>query len=306
MLLRVIEIAQANRYELVTNLDIKGTTDCMMFQYTESLSGSSQKLMMISLNGTDKMRLISAPTEVISTIEGVINDFWHRGLQDSKVKEGCHQFKLKGNPWWTHGEETVESRFLIGNLIAKMKSIGWEVLGTLDVSRKLQDKSVFVFRQCAPEVKPYAVLSFHETDKIRFQTNSPSSEHLTSSIEKVLEFADKIQSKSEYGRATQWKINGRPFSGSYGRGAEQRLMIHLLSKVLSFFKDEGWRVVASADVSAKYHKDKNSQYPLDNHSWFFLQDPGPEQSGNAPIEELLIGDTADQIKNENEGICTIM
>ena len=304
MLLRVIEIAQANRFELRTNLDIKGTTDCMMFQYRESLSGSSQKLMMISLNGTDKMRLISAPAEVISVIEGVITDCWHRGLQDTKVKEGCHQFKLKGNPWWTHGEETVESRFLIANLIVKMKSIGWEVHGTLDVSRKLQDKSVFVFRQCAPAVQPYAVLSFHETDKIRFQTNSPSSSVLANSIEKVLEFANKIQSKSSYGRAVQWKIIGRPFSGSMGRGPEQRLMIHLLSKVLCFFKDEGWRVVASADVSAKYHKDKNSHYPLDNHSWFLLHDPAQAATDQLSVEELLTGDTVEQIKNE--GNCSIM
>ena len=33
--------------------------------------------------------------------------------------------------------------------------------------------------------------------------------------------------------------------------------------------------MASADVSAKYYKNNNSneEYPLDTHSWFFLHDP---------------------------------
>ena len=272
----MIKISQANRYELVTKMDIKGTSDSLMFQYRESLSGISNNFLIISLNGEDKLRLIHDPSTdelyqrfLEATIEEVIKEFWHLGLKSSKVKEGCHQFKLEGYPWWAAGEDTVESRFLIANLIAKMKSIGWEVHGTLDVSRKLQDKSVFIFRQCDPENQFYAVLSFHEEDKIRFQTNSSTSEQLMSCIDKILNSAERIKTKQDYGRATQWKVIGYPFHGFNGK--QQRLMIHLLTKILTFFKAEGWKVVASADVSAKYIKTDDNTYPLDNHSWFFLR-----------------------------------
>ena len=311
LLLQMIKISQANRYELVTNMDIKGTSDSLMFQYRESPSGISNNFMIISLNGEDKLRLIHDPSTdelyqrfLEATIEEVIKEFWHLGLKSSKVKEGCHQFKLEGYPWWANGEDAVESRFLIANLIAKMKSIGWEVHGTLDVSRKLQDKSVFIFRQCDPENQFYAVLSFHEEDKIRFQTNSSTSEQLMSCIDKILNSAERIKTKQEYGRATQWKVIGYPFHGFNGK--QQRLMIHLLTKILTFFKAEGWKVVASADVSAKYIKTDDNTYPLDNHTWFFLHDPSGKSENSVALEHLLNGDGVSQILSEEDGSCTIL
>ena len=74
---------------------------------------------------------------------------------------GSHEFKLKGNPWWADGEETVESRYLIGSLLAGLKQEGWEVGATLDVSRKMKDKTVFIMRQCPPSKQEWAVIGFH-------------------------------------------------------------------------------------------------------------------------------------------------
>ena len=79
---------------------------------------------------------------------------------------GSHEFKLSGNPWWAHGQDTVESRFLVGNLLGALKSQGWEVGATLDVSRKMQDKTVFVMRQCPPSSQEWAVIGFHDDDKV--------------------------------------------------------------------------------------------------------------------------------------------
>ena len=37
----------------------------------------------------------------------------------------------------------------------------------------------------------------------------------------------------------------------------------------------GWRLVASADVSAKYvRQDNGPDYPIDVHSWYFVYWPG--------------------------------
>ena len=312
MLLQMIKISQANRYELVTNMDIKGTSDSLMFQYRESMSGISNNFMIISLNGDDKLRLIhDSDTDglyhlsLVETMEEVIKDCWYLGLQNSNAKEDCHEFKLNGNPWWAHGKDTVESRFLIANLIAKMKSIGWEVNGTLDVSRCLQDKSVFIFRQCVPETQSYAVLSFHEENKIRFMTNSNTSEQLVKCIDKVLRSAERIKAKQNFGRAVQWKVIGDPFNGMNGK--QQRLIIHLLTKILTFFKAEGWKVVTSADVSAKYIGARNAdvRFPLDNHSWIFLHDPSSKSKSPVVLEDLLTGDGVAQILSEKGGNCTM-
>ena len=79
---------------------------------------------------------------------------------------GSYEFRLSGNPWWADGEDTVESRYLVGTLLAELKKQGWEVEATLDVSRNMQDKTVFVMKQCPPSKQEWAVIGFHETDKV--------------------------------------------------------------------------------------------------------------------------------------------
>ena len=55
--------------------------------------------------------------------------------------------------------------------------------------------------------------------------------------------------------------------------ATEDVITNQLTRVMELFHQQGWRVVASADVSAKYFKSKDREYPLDNHSWFLLHDP---------------------------------
>ena len=128
-----------------------------------------QQMMMISLNRDDRMRLISCPSYVVTLVEEEIREHWEQGLQDSKEKDGFWEFKLSGYPWWADGEDTVKSRYivilhcnsliqshtiryLIANMITRLKTLGWEVAGTMDVSRRLNDKAVFIFHQCQPQV----------------------------------------------------------------------------------------------------------------------------------------------------------
>ena len=68
-------------------------------------------------------------------------------------------------------------------------------------------------------------------------------------------------------------------------------MIHLLSKILRRMNVSGWKLVASADVSAKYipNTKYQSPKPLDNHSWFFLKDPTmilPTEAADMKVNEV--------------------
>ena len=48
-----------------------------------------------------------------------------------------------------------------------------------------------------------------------------------------------------------------------------------LLNVLKKANSLGWRLVASADVSAKYvHQDNGPDYPTDVHNWYFVYWPG--------------------------------
>ena len=46
-----------------------------------------------------------------------------------------------------------------------------------------------------------------------------------------------------------------------------------VTRILSKLQALGWSLAASADVSAKFYKYKEQEFPLDVHSWFLLYSP---------------------------------
>ena len=293
MILEVVKIARKHKFELVTNLNLKGTTDSLLFQHKASLLDGPEDMFLMSLNRNDRLRLICAPSYIVTAGEEMISQNW--GVQACKQKEDdCYEFKLYGNPWWADGETAVKSRYLIAVIIAKFKSLGWEIGATVDVSRKLNDKSVFVFRQCPPEQQEFAVLSFHESDKLRFLSSTENTYLLTDGIDRILAESDMTKSISYYWRAKQWKLRGVPFSGNPTYGVDLRLIIHHLTRILKHFHKHGWRLVASADISAKYEGNSSgNKYPLDTHSLFFLHDP----------DSMILSDTVLTIDTDDTNDC---
>jgi len=278
MILEVVTIARKHKFETVTNVNIKGDIDGLMFQHKPqgwmSMFSGTEHLFMMSLNRNDRLRLICAPDNVISNCEQTLTQI--NGVQDSfKTDHDTHEFKLNGNPWWAHGQETVQSRHIIGFIIGKFKSLGWEIDSTLDISRRINDKAIFTFRQCPPVSQHFAVLSFHEADKMRFMSSMEDTSVLINFIDRLFTASGMNQGMSDYYGAKQWKIQGNPWSGVWQYGVDLRIMVHQLTKIQKFFHQCGWRLVSSADISAKYRKQGNSnrKIPMDSHSWFWLHDP---------------------------------
>ena len=148
MLLEVIQVARKEKFYMISNLNTNEITDSLMFQYNESLSDFRQQDMFImSLNRKYRLRFISAPDYIMTSAADVVTSSWDKGIQKNKAKDGFHELKLRVTPWWEDGKGAVKSRFLIINMIAKFRALGWEVATTLDVSRTLKDKCIFVFRR---------------------------------------------------------------------------------------------------------------------------------------------------------------
>ena len=156
----------------------------------------------------------------------------------------------------------------------------------------------------SPEVK-WAVLSFHESDKLRFMSNSDNKETVVEGINKILEASGQIQRGPEdYWKAMQWKLKGNPFYGTkFWLGMDLRLMVHHLTKILKLLHSEGWRLVASADVSAKMFQGNQNEppYPLDTHSWFLLHDPNMKQEVRVDMESLTDQFAVEEITSESKG-----
>ena len=150
----------------------------------------------------------------------------------------------------------------------------------------------------------WAVLSFHEDDKLRFMSNSDNKETVVEGINKILEASGQIKRGPEdYWKAMQWKLKGNPFYGTkFWLGMDLRLMVHHLTKILKLLHSEGWRLVASADVSAKMFHDENP-YPLDTHSWFLLHDPDMRQETRVEMESLTDQFAVEEIRSEKGTFC---
>jgi len=121
-------------------------------------------------------------------------------------------------------------------------------------------------------------------------------------IEEVIGFEDYVQRAQPYGKSFEWKVSGNPFGGD--ASSDLRIMVHLLTKILRGMNMSGWKLVASADVSAKYENPpKQSPYPLDTHSWFFLKDPDhvlPPGAVGIEITEENTTDKVPEIMDEHE------
>ena len=70
-----------------------------------------------------------------------------------------------------------------------------------------------------------------------------------------------------------------------------------LTRILSKLQALGWSLAASADVSAKFYKHKEREFPLDVHSWFLLYSP---ESIAPSGEELQTKSFVDNFNQDGE------
>ena len=116
MLLQNI-IATLYRYQYVytVNVNLKSTADSLYFRYDPNVpAGGAAQFCTISLNRTDRLRVICAPDSIVNMIRNVIQTVWSHGrIQEEKDHHGSWEFKISGNPWHSCKEESVMARYLI-------------------------------------------------------------------------------------------------------------------------------------------------------------------------------------------------
>ena len=77
-----------------------------------------------------------------------------------------------------------------------------------------------------------------------------------------------------YGKSIEWKLEGDPWD-TEGLYSDQTRGVYLLCLLLDVIQPLGWRLVSSADISAKNLDANDRGYalvgkPEDMHTWFFL------------------------------------
>ena len=72
-----------------------------------------------------------------------------------------------------------------------------------------------------------------------------------------------------------------------------------LTRILSKLQALGWSLAASADVSAKFYKHKEREFPLDVHSWFLLYSPESIAPSGEELQTKSFVDNVNQDGTEN-------
>ena len=271
---RIVENLSKIKLKLVGGINIKGGTDSLFFMGDPN--SSSAQFCSISLCQKNRLRLVDCKEETECVRQAITNSGFR--IEDETSKEHHVKLKVNGKPWHCSGKEAVWARQLVGRISEAMLQRGWALTDAIDISRREDDKSMLLFRRCAPTTATIACICLTSTDHLRLIDFSPGDQEVlrTCIIENYLPGVNGVDSSGSEGRSLKFELLGSPWA-SWDWGLHARsLLLHLFAAAFSL----GFQIVASADVSSKYATDGdgNPEHPLDVHSIYLVKMP-PQGQG---------------------------
>ena len=269
---RVVSKLSELNLRLVAGINIKGGTDSLFFIQDSSSSPEKIDFCSISLCKCDRLRLVDCK-EMCDTIQQVIQKNKYH-IQDKSIKEHHAKLNLSGSPWNCSGYESVKSRQLISRISERMLSQGWALTDALDISRREDDKSMLLYRRCPPTTARFSCISLTSSNHLRLiDFNAGDQEMMSKSItEHYLPGVEVVANTEPC--SLKFSLAGSPWSDPSGSDLgwalhARSMLLHLLNTAHQL----GYRLAVSADVSAKYQKDKDGhpQYPLDVHTIYLVK-----------------------------------
>ena len=278
LIMEVINTLDGHSWLLYSAGNAKDAAGAIFFRHNPiaGVEGSRPARFAISIGSNNRLHVIDSNPNVVDCVRNVLLQYWSRGLQNESQILNAEVFKLYGKPWWANKLDGITTRFLMCKLFEALMSIGWRVQKPIRVTRYQRDKSFYIFQECVPMCAPVFCLSLNLADRIRF-INAPQNviEVVSTEIRKKWLFG--IEQESLYGISREIKLKRMPWSYKHSDhdGAHGRV---LLCHILKVCASIGWFIILSADVTTKYAESfSNPDYPLNVHSWWFMQTPPPSQ-----------------------------
>lgn len=224
------------------------------------------RVCCITLNETDKIRLLGVPSILVDPIRNAISSSWGQ-IQSEQTYFGAHEFKLLGTPWRGQGTDSVTSRTLIVSILRTMAVNGWNMIQAADVSKKEHGKDALFFETIDPslgvvmpdEVDMFA-MSFNSSDKLRIIGNVPTS--IVTAVKQAIQtqWPSGIQQEGTHLRAHEIKLRGNPWRP---HGAETVYSRMFLSQLLANIRAQGFKLYTSVDISHGHEEKRETE------SWVF-------------------------------------
>ena len=266
---RIVENLSKIKLKLVGGINIKGGTDSLFFMGDPT--SSSAQFCSISLCQKNRLRLVDCKEESQYVRQAIANSGFR--ITDESEMEHHARMRLNGSPWHCSGAEAVQARQLVARISEAMLQRGWALTDAIDISRRLDDKSMLLFRRCVPTTASFSCICLTSTDHLRLVNFSRGDQEVlkTCIMENYLPGVDGVDTSGVEGNSVKFSLVGSPWS-NHGAGLHARsLLVHLFAAAVSL----GFQIVASADVSSKFQTDSdgNPEYPLDVHSIYLVKMP---------------------------------
>ncbi|KAF9163470.1 hypothetical protein DFQ26_002488 [Actinomortierella ambigua] len=199
----------------------------------------------ISLNMSDRIRLLGCPAQIVPPIREAIKSAWGQ-IQSESSYCGAHEFKLLGNPWYGQSQDAVYARRLLTALLRTMAQCGWNLLQASDVSKKPHDKDTMFFESAVapdPDAQLFAV-SFNMSDRIRVIDAPAFMPFVKTAVQAQWKYG--IQEERDYYGSKELKLRGNPWFAS---GDEAVLARMLCAQICANIRAQGFKLYASVDIS---------------------------------------------------------
>jgi len=278
----VINTLDQHNWLLYSSGNVKDAAGAMFFRHNPNadIEGQRPARFAISIGSSDRLEVIDSNPNVVDCVRSVLLQHWPRGLRNENQRLNAEVINLSGNPWWSNRLDGITARFLMCKLFEALMGIGWRVQKPIRVTRYQRDKGFYIFQECVPIFAPVFCLSLNLADRICF-INAPQDVIQVVSTEIRKNWLFGIEQEGLFGISREIKLKRKPWSQSDHDGAHGRV---LLCHILKVCASIGWFIILSADVSTKYTESSTKpDYPLDAHSWWFMQvPPPPQQFATAP------------------------
>ncbi|KAH6669708.1 hypothetical protein F5X68DRAFT_265170 [Plectosphaerella plurivora] len=198
----------------------------------------------ISLNKSDRIRLIDFPPPDFTAVQDVVKKTWHEGIARSDGYGSSREIKLNGYPWRADIDGQDASRVLILRILECLFNRGWVMQASIDMIRKESDKDTLVLRWQNPPPPPcdWLCVSFDSSDKLKIVGNPPKA--LSQAL--IAMYGSSIQRHEVTPQRLKIKFNGMPWRPNGTDTVTTRKMLLQLIKKLEEF---GYTIYSAMDIS---------------------------------------------------------
>jgi len=199
-ILELVAEFETVEYRFYGTINLKGIVDCLFFlsrkpkgaplasavrpyattnvKWKAAPHPQLPKFWVLSLDRSDRIRVITSGSHrspkrpelhrILDVLKKTIATYWLEGLEREGEYFDSYELQLGGTPWdESETKNGLAPRMLMTVMFEELLKIGWKVHCTVDITRDLNDKSIFVFKSAPPECWHHFCMALDGYDKLR-------------------------------------------------------------------------------------------------------------------------------------------